>query len=303
MTRRLSSILLMAALLLLALMAAAPALGGDAADVPRQTWPSRTPTSSGPPPPNPPGTPPPEQTVAATPETGVLPLATQPPSSGAVESQTSGSSQSGGGATDQLVPGPLPIELPSAAEVGPCGLPPIAVALGPVNVRSGPGIEFETIAQLQFNDERVIVGRTAYSAWWQILLPPQQLGWVSDQAVSVVGFVGAVPIVAEGQAEEGTPPWNPTPNPVCTPPSQEEVSFSDGQLATVVLAERPTTTSNSTPTAEPSGGLDTGQTSPGFSLLRDNDASGLGSLIWLPIVGGFLIVAGGIALLLQRRQP
>lgn len=307
MNRRLSITLFLALLLLLLSLATLPALGSGAAVGPSQTWPSRTPTPSGGQPPGP--EPPPGQTPEATPEPGSTPLATLQvgvpvPVPGAEQSSNPPAT---GGATGvqtevQIVPGAPQFQLPSADEVGNCGLPPIAVALGPVNVRSGPGIEFDTIAEMIYQEERVIVGRAADAAWWQILLTPQRQGWVSDQAVAVIGYTGATPITFGELTEESQPLWNPTPDPDCEPPSEEELAINSGRLESVILVERPPISSGRPPTPEPDAGLGGGDSVPGFSLLRpDDSATGL-SMIWLPIVGAFLIIAGGIALLVQRRQ-
>jgi hypothetical protein len=187
--------------------------------------------------------------------------------------------------------------------VGDCGLPPLVVALGPVNVRSGPGIEFETIAELDFQAERPIIGRSPLAAWWQILLASGWQGWVSDQAVSVVGYIGAVPITAETPGEANQPPWNPTPNPVCTPPSQEEISIVDGQLDTVLSAASspvPTDAGSSVEIGEDPGG-DSGQR-PELSPLGGQEQGSGFTIIWLPILGGLLILAGLAGVIIQRRQ-
>jgi hypothetical protein len=192
--------------------------------------------------------------------------------------------------------------LPSTSEIGNCGLPPIAVAQGLVNVRSGPGIEFPNISELEYQQERVIVGRAGNAAWWQILLTVDQLGWVSDQAVTVVGYTAAVPITSEDQLDGVQPLWNPTPNPACTPPSQEEIAISNGRLASALAAASQGMSADPPPTPEPDSGPGTGLASPGFSVLQPDQGTLGARMIWLPIVGGFLIVAGGIALLVQRRR-
>jgi hypothetical protein len=296
--RRLIPILLLSGVLVMFLMAAAPVLGGSSGDVLSQTWPSRTPTPVGPQPsPNPPATqPPPGQTPTATVQPGSTPEATSPPPG-------PGEGSPGDGVTEgQSVPGPEPRQWPSAAEVGDCGLPPIAIARGPVNVRSGPGIEFQSVEQLQFNDERVIVGRAAAAAWWQILLNIEGTGWVSDQAVVVAGYIGAVPVAAGSQAQNGEPGWDPTPNPTCEPPSSEEITANVDQLATAVLAERPSAIATPAISPEPDQGVESGTTTTDSSPVSVDEGGGGLGIIWLPIAGVFLIVAGGIAFLVQRRQ-
>lgn len=108
---------------------------------------------------------------------------------------------------------------PTAA---PCSPLPTIQALGRVNVRNGPGVEYTLLSQLSYLEVRPITGRAQFAAWWQIELADGSRGWVSDQFVRVSGYTGQVPIVTAPALTGGSTPvpgpqWDPTPNPVCTP--------------------------------------------------------------------------------------
>lgn len=244
-------------------------------------------------------------TVAATTQPGVTLVATQP--APATEQLTRPPEAGATGDPDEaesVMPAELEaIQLPSAAEVGDCGLPPMAIALDTVNVRSGPGLEFEIIAQMDYQDERPIIGRAAASAWWQVLLSTRQVGWVSDQAVRVAGYIGLVSVAVDSQGDDDGPPWNPTPRPDCTPPSTEEISIGEEQLAAILIVETPTTAPGDATAGQVEDGQSSSQTpSPALSPPIQDQGSGASNLIWLPIVGLLLILAGGVTLMLQRRQ-
>jgi hypothetical protein len=119
-----------------------------------------------------------------------------------------------------------------------------------VNVRLGPGLDYEPIDSLVFLEVRPIIGRAEFATWWLIQLPNNITGWVADQAVQVQGYTGQIPIVVPPALEGATPTpgplWEPTPNPVCTP--------LPTATATVVIVEAQPTTlsvSNNTPTEAP----------------------------------------------------
>ena len=297
-----------------ALLVATPVFGNGGEAERSQTWPSRTPTSAGPgPTQNPPATATiPGQTPAPTiepsptpgageetPESGSSPgagVATVPPA-GLVPAESPGSEATQSVETN-------PVKLPSAGDVGDCGFPPMVQALGPVSVRSGPGTEYEVVANLVYQDQRPVIGRAATAPWWLIQLSAQQQAWVSDLAVSVAGYTGAVPAIASSDSKDQRL-WEPTPNPLCTPPAQETITAS----AAIVVAAftSPNRTSATKSPDEPSLEAETesdatGVRSPGFSLLEPEDASSGTTLLWLPAVGIFLILAGGIAAIVQRRR-
>jgi hypothetical protein len=103
----------------------------------------------------------------------------------------------------------------------PCTEPPTAQALDTVNIRLGPGIDFELIGELVFLEVRPIVGRSEFAPWWLIELADNSTGWVIDEAVSVSGYIGNVPVADSDLAADATPSpqstWAPTVEPQCTP--------------------------------------------------------------------------------------
>ncbi len=101
-----------------------------------------------------------------------------------------------------------------------CGQPPTIQAQNPINVRLGPGSDYEVVATLAYLDVRPIIGRAADAEWWLIQLENGVSGWVFDAVVVVHGYTGNVPIVPAPPINGQTPTpgalWEPTPNPVCT---------------------------------------------------------------------------------------
>jgi len=286
-------------LLVLTSLVVQPALSGGPNENYSQTWPSRTPTSAGPPVPTSAVTPQPGSTLLPTIESPVINatpsdvvVTNVPPVQGNSTPQTVVAPRAESGA----------IQFPSAAEVGDCGLPPLVVALGEVAVRSGPGIEFDSIAKLIYQDTRPIIGRSANSPWWQIFFSVNQQGWVADQAVAVTGYTGAVPITDDREKSASQDEWSPTPNPRCTPPSEEDLILSDDQLAVLLTASTATPVSNNEQGIEQSTKVSNGNSQLTESAPQpENDVQPF-SPIWLLIIGALLIVAGSLALLVQRRR-
>ena len=78
-----------------------------------------------------------------------------------------------------------------------------------LNVRSGPGTNYNVLGVLRPGDQAEITGRNADSTWWQIeyATAPQGSGWVSAAYVKAENF-DQVPVVGAP-----APPSNPTPSP------------------------------------------------------------------------------------------
>ncbi|MCB0177045.1 MAG: PKD domain-containing protein [Anaerolineae bacterium] len=95
--------------------------------------------------------------------------------------------------------------------------PPPAVAqlttTANLNVRSGPGTNFDILGVLLLGQSAEIIGRNAESTWWQIKFPSatQDFGWVSAQYVQASNIAN-VPIVFV------PPPPTPTPPPPTATP-------------------------------------------------------------------------------------
>jgi uncharacterized protein YraI len=88
-----------------------------------------------------------------------------------------------------------------------------ATAYQTVNVRSGPGTQFEIVGQLVENDTVPVLGRdSAASRWLYIQLPDDAalLGWVAIFTVTVSGNLEALPVV-EVDAGPNNDATEPTP--------------------------------------------------------------------------------------------
>lgn len=75
--------------------------------------------------------------------------------------------------------------------------PPIEASLiapGTINIRSGPGTNFDVIGTLNANVSIPVTGRNADDTWWQIEINNGSIGWVSDTVVQV-SRVNNVPII------------------------------------------------------------------------------------------------------------
>ncbi|MFO7681501.1 MAG: SH3 domain-containing protein [Chloroflexota bacterium] len=145
-----------------------------------------------------------------------------------------------------------------------CGVPPTVQTRNTVNVRSGPGVDYDIIGQLVYLEVRPILGRAADAEWWVIQLTNETIGWVANAAVIVHGNISGLPIVGaeplEGKTPTPSPLWNPTRNPSCPViPTATAQPTNTSQPATAtreIMAEAeatatPTAKPTSTPTAEP----------------------------------------------------
>lgn len=91
---------------------------------------------------------------------------------------------------------------PNYQAPGPVGY----VWAGRLNIRSGPGLNYNVIAQVYRNDMLDLTGRTADATWLQVRLPLSgQEGWAAVRFVSIgSGSVHDLPVVGGG-----TPPPAP----------------------------------------------------------------------------------------------
>ncbi|MHB8629610.1 MAG: protein kinase domain-containing protein [Aggregatilineales bacterium] len=86
----------------------------------------------------------------------------------------------------------------------------------PVNVRAGPGINYQVIAQLSPSDEALILARTGSSdqTWYLIRTTQGKVGWVSTMVIDVLPTGGNLSLIPTA----ATIPSSPTP--VLTPAPQ-----------------------------------------------------------------------------------
>lgn len=280
-----------------------------------QTVPSRTPTPSAD---DPSPTPPPDDGNGD-------PDPTSPPTSTSIPTAT---------------PTNTPLPIPPTPEDGflptaePCDSDPrLQASASGVNARSGPGLDYEVIAQLEFLEVRPIVGRAQFAEWWQINLADGALAWVANSVANVSGYIGEVPTVAApplGDGSTPTPgaPWEPTPRPTCTPspsatpsrtptgtatstgaPTVESAAgggIGDEEMATGTPSPTASATNSPTPTSvsqdeaeATAGAIDADETLVVEPLPGEGTAQS--TIPWLPIAGVGLIVAA-VALFVYRRN-
>ncbi len=209
----------------------------------------------------------------------------------------------------------------------PCDANPTVQTLDRTNVRSGPGIEYDSIAMLVFLEVRPIVGRAEFSEWWLVELADGSTGWVSDQVVIVQGYTGYVPIAdapnIDGETPTPGPIWNPTPNPICTPPpsptptltteasptplpsltatvtGQATILPSESSTSTATETMTPIMTTSSETETETSTPIPT--ITPSLRATSENSESGDFDTTWILFTGLGLVIVGGIWFLFRRR--
>ena len=106
-------------------------------------------------------------------------------------------------------PTPTP-EPPTATPEPPTPTPepkPEVVISNPrVNVRSGPGADFDVLGQVLQGQRLAIVGRDPDGQWWQICCFEDQTGWLAAEVVAAEGPLETVALAAD----------LPTPTPEAT---------------------------------------------------------------------------------------
>lgn len=269
-----------------------------------QTIPTRTPTPSA------------EDATATSQPGDPGPNPTSPPAT-----STSGPPSPSATSTPRPLP-PTPEEgfLPT---VSACDPEPVLRSLGSgVNVRSGPGLDYEIVGSLQLNEVRPIIGRAADVAWWQTNLADGVVGWVADNIVEVSGYTGAVEIIPAPPLETGatvTPgtPWAPTPRPECTPPPTGTSTPSPTPSATATATASLTAEATETGAAVDQTTADEETATPIVSAataeISDLPASptaeplpeeveGSASMPWIPIAGLVLILVAAGLFVVQRLR-
>jgi uncharacterized protein YraI len=89
-------------------------------------------------------------------------------------------------------------------KVTPNNRPIVEIPAGGVNVRTGPGLEFDMLGRLEENSSAVVVSQNETRDWWQIEYEAGEngLAWVAAAVVDLVGEAESVPIVTV-TSEEG----------------------------------------------------------------------------------------------------
>ncbi|MBI5667346.1 MAG: SH3 domain-containing protein [Chloroflexi bacterium] len=78
-----------------------------------------------------------------------------------------------------------------------------AMAYGTVNVRSGPGTQYDIVGQLAAGDKVPVDGRNEDGDWLHIILTFGQNGWVAAFAVLVEGNILELPVTSPAAEDNG----------------------------------------------------------------------------------------------------
>jgi hypothetical protein len=118
------------------------------------------------------------------------PASTSDPPTAAAEAATATTTPAPADTPTSLAATSTPAPSPTISDEGPT----ILADKGNVNIRSGPGPDFEIVSRLPEGQTRPIVGRTEDSSWWQVALPEGDLGWIAAD-VTAASNVDNVPVV------------------------------------------------------------------------------------------------------------
>lgn len=90
------------------------------------------------------------------------------------------------------------------------------VNTGALNVRSGPGVQYNVIAAVYFGDSVSLIGRNADSTWLYIQIASGTRGWVNARYITPNASISLLPVV---DSSVSTPvPGVPTSTPVAATP-------------------------------------------------------------------------------------
>ena len=88
------------------------------------------------------------------------------------------------------------------ATITPVPAGPIAnIGADILNVRSGPGLQFNRIAQVFLYQRFPILGKTSDELWLLIDLKDGRTGWVSKRFIAVSGTLSSVPVTDQPQSD------------------------------------------------------------------------------------------------------
>jgi len=141
-----------------------------------------------------------------------------------------------------FTPTPTPTDQPSPTPIPATSTPAIArltVNTPALNVRSGPGVQYNPIGQLVQNDQVEIIGQanSGQGQWWQIAFTsaPGGAGWVSADPNLVSALnTEAIPIVAAPALPTATPTAPPTPTATTIVPAATVIRPPDGKTLLII---------------------------------------------------------------------
>lgn len=114
-----------------------------------------------------------------------------------------------------VIPTATPTHTPEPATATPTvPAQPMVIALGEVNVRSGPGLTYAIIGDMTPGEAALLVGRNPAGDWWQVQREDGSVGWVLGQLVTIEGNTEGIPVA------EAPPPPTPTRVVVAPAPTQ-----------------------------------------------------------------------------------
>ncbi len=149
---------------------------------------------------------------------------------------------------------PFPTFTLAPATVSPIPVTPtpslasLLVRVAALNVRTGPGTQYEHVGQLKQDEQAAIVGQTGNGPdrWWQINFAagPDGRGWVSaDPNLVAVLDAGAVPVAVVAALPPSDPPTEPladaptgSPSDTPTPTTAPVVESGGWSFASLRLA-------------------------------------------------------------------
>ncbi len=102
--------------------------------------------------------------------------------------------------TLQRPPTATPSPLPSATATATATATPIpdaAVGETLTNLRSGPGVGFEVLAEVQAGTPLVILGKSADGEWLKVRTPEEQDGWMFFLPLKLNVSVSSIPVIEE----------------------------------------------------------------------------------------------------------
>ena len=87
--------------------------------------------------------------------------------------------------------------LPTATPEPVAPASPQGKSTGLINVRSGPGTEFGTVAALNPDEAVDIIGKNPAGDWWQVTVTSGATGWVFGQLLQTSGDVSSVAVASD----------------------------------------------------------------------------------------------------------
>ena len=126
--------------------------------------------------------------------------------------------------------GPPPPNTPPPTQI-PTPKPVAMVIADKLNVRSGPGTDYDGIGEVAKGDELEVIGRNRNSTWFRVKLRDEQTGWVSGKWISLNVSSSGIPIAPAPPEPTRRPTPIPTKVPAPVPVASSTRDFSGTQGA------------------------------------------------------------------------